>query len=134
MSRPRRKRSKIRAAAKRQGFRSGLELLVAEQLERDGCTDYEYETLILEYNRPQEYKPDFILPNGIIIETKGWFESKDRTKHLLVREQWPDEDIRFVFDNDNRLSKGSKTYYSEWCEKHGFQYAFKKVPKSWLEE
>ena len=130
--RPRRKPSKRRKDAISQGYRSGLELDVAEALERDGCTDFEYETWVIEYDRPQQYKPDFILPNGIIIEAKGRFESKDRTKHLLVREQHPDLDIRFVFAQDNPLNKGSKSRYSDWCQKHGFQYAFLKVPKEWL--
>jgi hypothetical protein len=47
--------------------------------------------------RIHRYRPDFTLPNGIIIEGKGIFEAADREKHLLLKEQRPDLDIRFVF-------------------------------------
>ena len=59
----------------------------------------------------------------------------DRTKHLLIKEQYPDLDIRFLFQNaNNLLRKGSKTRYSDWCEKHGFLYAHKEIPNQWLTE
>ena len=35
------------------------------------------------------YTPDFVLPNGIIIETKGRFTVADRRKHLLIKKQHP---------------------------------------------
>lgn len=76
-----------------------------------------------------------MLPNGIIIEVKGYFFSKDRVKHLEVQKAYPDLDIRFVFDNSKtRLSKASKTTYGQWCDKHNFMYADKFIPESWLEE
>ena len=54
------------------------------------------------YHKPtSKYKPDFVLPNGIIIETKGQFLSSDRTKHKLIAKQNPLLDIRFVFSNPN---------------------------------
>jgi hypothetical protein len=75
---------------------------------------------------------DFELPNGIIIEVKGWFKPADRTKHLSIKKQHPDLDIRFLFDNANkRLSKTSRTTYAQWCQKHGFKYAEKTIPKEW---
>lgn len=118
-------------------FRSGLERRVADQLTALNVP-FEYEGMRIEYeiHRTAKYLVDFkILPNGIIIETKGRFLSKDRTKHLLIQAQHPELDIRFVFSNSRtKLYKGSKTTYGDWCEKHGFQYADKLVPQEWLEE
>lgn len=81
------------------------------------------------------YCPDFILPNGIIVETKGLFEADDRKKHLLIREQFPELDIRIVFSSSRtKLYKGSPTTYGVWCEKHNIIYADKVIPKAWVME
>ncbi len=81
------------------------------------------------------YKPDFVLNNGIIIEAKGWFKAKDRVKHLLIQEQYPELDIRFLFQNAyNVINKGSKTRYCDWCDKYGFKWTNKEIPKKWLTE
>lgn len=83
----------------------------------------------------RKYTPDFILPNGIIIETKGRFITADRKKHLLVKAQHSDLDIRFVFSRSaNRISKQSRTTYAQWCESKGFKYADKRIPEAWLRE
>lgn len=71
---------------------------------------------------------------GIYIETKGRFTAADRNKMLLVKQAWPDLDIRMVFMADNKISKWSETRYSDWCKKHGFPYAFKDVPDDWIKE
>jgi len=89
--------------------------------------------LKLEYRKVATYTPDFILPNGIIIEAKGVWTVEDRKKHLLVREQHPHLDIRLVFMNaSNKIRKGSDTTYARWCEKKNIIYANKTIPKSWL--
>jgi hypothetical protein len=81
------------------------------------------------------YTPDFVLANGIIIETKGRFVSNDRRKHKEIKDQYPDLDIRFVFSNSNqKLYKGAKSSYGDWCKKNGFKYADKLIPDEWLEE
>lgn len=118
------------------GYRSGLESKVSEQL-NEAEVDFEYEAFKIEYevHETRKYTPDFKLPNGIIIETKGRFLSADRKKHLLVQQQHPDLDIRFVFSNSNaKLNKGAKSTYADWCRKHGFLYADKWIPKGWIEE
>ena len=122
-------------AAKREDFRSGLEYRVAKQLEEQGYT-YEYEKTKVPYQRkPSTYLIDFELHNGIIIEGKGRFVSADRAKHLLIQKQHPELDIRFVFSNSkSKLYKGSKQTYGGWCDKHGFLYADKLIPKEWLDE
>jgi hypothetical protein len=127
-------KSKIRQQALKAGYRSGLEETVAEQIKKAGM-EVEYETLKIEYRveEVRKYTPDFNLPNGIIIETKGRFVAADRKKHLWIREQRPDLDIRFVFSNSKvKLSKASKTTYAAWCIKHGFLYADKEIPLEWL--
>jgi len=118
----------------KQTFRSGFEERIANQLKRCGVC-YSYESLVIEYKRLSTYTPDFILPNGIIIETKGRWVSEDRSKHLLIREQHPELDVRLVFMNAyNKLRKGSKTTYAQCCEKKGILYAHKQIPKSWLSQ
>ena len=118
------------------GYRSGLESKVSAQLNEAGVS-FEYETFKIEYqvNETRKYTPDFRLPNGIIVETKGRFISDDRKKHLLVQQQHPDLDIRFVFSNSKaKLNKGAKSTYADWCIKHGFLYADKTIPEEWLSE
>ena len=117
-------------------YRSGLEESVQEDLKL-ASIDAEYESIKIEWEDLcyRKYTPDFLLPNGIIIETKGLFTAKDRRKHVLVKEQHPHLDIRFVFTrSSSRLSKQSKTTYADWCTKQGFMYADKKIPDTWLIE
>lgn len=120
-----------------EGYRSGLEEVVSEQLTKAGIS-FEYETTKIDYIKPvtkHKYTPDFILTNGIIVETKGRFVTADRKKHLLIKEQHPSLDIRFVFSRSKTpISKQSKTTYADWCEKNGFKYADKLIPNAWLNE
>jgi hypothetical protein len=133
----RRKPFTAKQAGLKHGFRSGLEETIAEQLDKLGI-EYKYEQVQLEYIRPASkhvYTPDFVLPNGIIVETKGRFLAPDRQKHMLVRKHNPELDIRFVFSNSKaRLSKVSRTTYAQWCEKNKFKYADKVIPQEWLDE
>lgn len=129
------KRSKLRQSALKAGYRSGLEQDNAKHLEGYNV-DYEYEKFKIKFTaKPRTYTPDFRLSNGIIVETKGRFIPSDRTKHLLVKEQHPHLDIRFVFNNSNtRLSKTSTQTYGGWCERHGFLYADWLIPVEWMKE
>ena len=117
--------------------RSGLEDKTMEDLAQRGVP-YRYEEVKVSYEKPaskHKYTPDFILPNGIIIETKGMFEAADRQKHELIKAQRPDLDIRFVFSRSKSpLRKGSPTSYGAWCEKRGFLYADKLIPQAWIDE
>lgn len=119
------------------GFRSGLEEKIAQDL-TDRQVTYEYETKKITYTVPERkatYTPDFHLPNGIIVEGKGVFDVEDRQKHLLVKQQHPELDIRFVFSSSKKpIRKGSPTSYAAWCEKHGFQFADRTIPEAWLKE
>lgn len=123
--------------ARKQGYRSGLEVTLAEQLKSAGVP-FGYETLTIPYTKPVQksrYKPDFILPNGIIVESKGRMVTADRKKHKLVKAEHPDLDIRIVFSNSRaRISKQSKTTYGMWAEHLGIPYADKLIPAAWLRE
>ena len=66
------------------GYRSGLEDKVGSQLDSLGVS-YEYETLKIKYqvNEVRTYTPDFVLPNGIIVETKGRFVAAEDRKSVV---------------------------------------------------
>jgi hypothetical protein len=114
-----------------------LEEKVANALTEAGIP-FTYEKTKVKYIKPaseHQYTPDFVLDNGIIIETKGLFTSVDRQKHMLVKRQHPHLDIRFVFSNSKaRISKASRTTYADWCNKNGYKYADKMIPEDWLKE
>ena len=132
-----RKISKARAAAIKHGYRSGFEHKVADQL-TENKTQFEYETTVIDYIKPQTnhtYTIDFTLPNGILIETKGRWVLEDRKKHLLIKKQHPELDIRIVFQSaKTKIRKGSKTTYGMFCDKHDILWAEKTIPKSWFSE
>lgn len=117
-------------------YRSGLEKEVTAFLSK--CQEkVRYEELVIEWEdrRYRTYTPDFMLDNGIIVETKGLFDSEDRRKHLEVRRQHPSLDIRFVFSNAKaKLYKGSKTTYADWCDKNGFLWSHRVIPEEWLKQ
>lgn len=120
------------------GWCSGFEQVIGAQLKALHI-DHTYESLTIPFSQPEKarkYTPDFIITtNGIIVETKGRFVTADRQKHLLVKAQYPDLDIRFVFSNSRtRISKQSATTYAVWAEQKGFRYADKSIPTSWLVE
>lgn len=131
------KKTNSKWVARKYGFKSGLEENISQQIEGKGI-NVEYETEQIPYIIPASehiYHPDFRLPNGIIIETKGRFVAADRKKHKLVKEQNPNLDIRFIFSNSkNKISKNSKTTYGMWCEKNGYKYADKEIPEEWFLE
>lgn len=132
-----RKRRSTRQRAVANGYRSGLEEQINKQLTDIGV-NAEYEKHVIQYLVPasnHKYTPDFKLPNDIYVETKGRFVLADRQKHLLIKQQHPSLDIRFVFQNSkNKIRKGSKTTYADWCTKYGFLFADKQIPSAWLLE
>ena len=145
-----RKPSKRRKQALAEGYASGFELDIAEDLKEKG-EDFGYEEQTFELWLPvhrghqcaecghgrvlkrANYTPDFFLSNGIIVESKGRFTALDRRKAMAIVEQY-DVDYRLVFEYDNKLSRSAKQRYSEWCEKQGIKYAIKRVPTEWLSE
>ena len=129
--------SMLRERAVKEGYRSWFEFSTAQELTMRGVS-FEYETTKISFIRPEEqchYIPDFRLPNGIYIETKGDLDSADRKKMLLVKEQHPELDIRFVFANaKKKIYKGSLTTCAQWCDKYGFKWAHRHIPDVWIQE
>ena len=132
-----RSKSKLRANAIKHGYRSGFEHKVSDQL-KENKIKFEYETTVISYIKPETkhtYTIDFTLPNGILVETKGRWVIEDRKKHLLIKKQHPELDIRIVFMSGNtKIRKGSKTTYGMFCDKHGIIWAEKEIPRSWFSE
>jgi len=121
--------------ARKHGFKSGLEESISIQIDSKGIP-VQYELEKIPYIVPASkhtYNPDFKLTTGIFVETKGRFVPADRKNHLLIKEQHPEFDIRFVFTSSkNKISKNSKTSYADWCDKNGFLYADKFIPEEWF--
>ena len=132
-----RSKSKLRANAIKHGYRSGFEHKVSDQL-KENKIKFGYEDTVIDYIKPQTnhtYTIDFTLPNGILVETKGRWVIEDRKKHLLIKKQHPELDIRIVFmSGKTKIRKGSKTTYGMFCDKHDIQWAEKTIPESWLKE
>ena len=114
-------------------YRSGLEEKVANLLDGLGVT-YEYESTRVPYTIQHHYCPDFILPNHVLLETKGYWDAADRRKIKAVKKDNPDLDLRMVFQAPfNKISKKSKTTYAMWCEKHDIPWtSFHNIPIEWL--
>ena len=104
----------------------------------------DYKVNFLKPEKPSKYTPDFNCPAKdkfkIIFETKGQFLTSDRKKHLLIKQQHPDLDIRFVFSNSRtKIGKKSKTTYGRWFELKGFNYhciysTKKFLPDEWVKQ
>jgi hypothetical protein len=136
-------------------FRSKLEADVAEQLTEDGV-EYGHEAQWIRYVVPEreaKYLPDFSFADcPIILEPKGQFGGtfyngarqmrgskdaavKERQKFILLKEQHPELDIRFVFSRaSSKIYPGSKTTYGKWATDHGFKWSEKVVPQQWIDE
>ena len=129
--------SKVRQVALSLGFRSGFEQRICDQLVALGI-DPKFESTKIEYITPatkHKYTPDFPLADNLIVETKGRFMPADRKKHLLLKAQHPELDIRLVFERSKTpISKGSKTTYAMWCDQNGIKYADKLIPAAWLND
>lgn len=120
------------------GFRSGLEEQNAEHIRSTLKLPVLFETLKIRYAVPlswHSYTPDFLLPNGIIVETKGLWQATDRAKHELVRAQYPELDIRLVFQRAKTpIAPGAKTTCAAWANAHGYTWAEKLIPAEWAKE
>lgn len=122
--------------------RSEFEHKVLTDLRARGVEyDYEPRDGRLKYTTERLYLPDLRLPNGIIVEIKGFFLTQDRAKMLAVREHNPTVDIRFVFQNWNSPVEGAKPRKDgtkltcrEWCETNNFVCSNKTIPDYWLTE
>lgn len=103
--------------------RSKLELKFEEIL-LENKAEYDYEVTVIPYTVPEsqhKYTVDWTLLHGPLIETKGYLsDHQERNKYVLLKQQYPDLDLRFVFDNPNKLCGGTKYSHAKWADKHGF--------------
>ena len=114
-------------------FRSRLEEKVADLLVELGVK-YEYESTKIPYQIQYNYTPDFLLPNGVYLETKGYWDAADRRKIKAVKTLHPEIDLRMVFQAPfNKISKRSKTSYAQYCDKLNIPWcSFVNIPLQWL--
>lgn len=129
-------------------LRSGLEREIHEQLTKSGIK-FEYEPYKIPYRRRvvmgvcgkcgefnvyqrQNYLPDFVLENGVVIEVKGRLTARDRSKLLAVKSQHPEIDLRIIFGANNKLNKNKPKRYMNWASENNIKAAIKMIPESWL--
>ena len=114
-------------------FRSGLEERVADLLCELGVK-YEYESTKIPYVIHHTYTPDFILPSGVMLECKGYWDAEDRRKIKAVKTLNPELDLRMVFQAPyNTISKKSKTTYAKYCERLDIPWtSYANIPLEWL--
>jgi len=131
------KKTTQREVLLKHGVRSGLEDVICQELSQRGIP-YKYEELTLTYTQPEKqrkYTPDIVLENGIVVEIKGRWVTADRQKIALVKQQYPEMDLRMVFSNSKaKISKASKTTYADYCTKLGIPFADKMIPDEWIKE
>ena len=115
-------------------FRSGFEESIWNAALRSHNT-LVHEPHYIPYILKGSYLPDFILPNGIIIEAKGYLDAASCKKMKAVKASNPHLDIRFVFQNANgKRNKRAKLRNYEWAERHGFPWAEGVIPLAWWKE
>lgn len=112
-----------------------------EKLLEENEIEYEYEITKIPYTIPASnhtYNVDWTIVNGVMIETKGYLSDyKERHKYILIKDQHPDLDLRFVFDDPNKLCGGTKMTHAKWADKHGFKWCGIRDTKQilgWLKE
>jgi hypothetical protein len=103
-------------------LKSKFEKRFYDEITRRGL-DFGYETESLKYHLDLSYKPDWKVSDGVYIETKGKFDYVERRKMLAVLNDNPDKEVRMVFMRNQKLGKGSKMTYGEWCDKHGIRWS-----------
>jgi hypothetical protein len=140
----RRKKIKYRGRV----YASKFEVEVAKQL-YSAKMKFTYETTSYYYEEPVSsglctecgskdtvtthwYTPDFFLDNGVIIESKGKLDMATRKKLKAIKNSNPDLELKLLFMRNNRINRGSKTYYEDWARKQGFDCTTKTIPKEWL--
>lgn len=128
---------KLKPSEDKPPFRSKFEEHIWDiALKNKKKLEYEPKAPKIRYNIPYFYLPDYRLPNGIYIEAKGYLRPRDRTKMRKVKEQNPDLDIRFVFQNARQRltkSKNSEMYW-QWAERLGYRWSEGTIPLEWWRE
>lgn len=113
-------------------YRSKFEARIAASLIKKNVS-FSYESVLLQYQINSKYCPDFVLKNGVLVETKGHFSQEDRRKMVAVKTQHPDLDIRLCFQNAavKLTKKKNSMTYGEWATRHGFKWSSNTIPPDW---
>lgn len=116
-------------------FKSGFERSIDANLKSRG-KKYSYETLELPYVLHGTYHPDFMINDGsTVIEAKGRLDRESRRKMIAIRKQYPDLDIRFLFQEAAKKVLGTKQSHGQWATKNGFLWAEGiEIPEEWFEQ
>lgn len=107
--------------------RNKFETEIQRQLKR-AKVNFIYEHEKIPYVLARHYCPDFVIftPNGkIYIETKGHLRREDKAKLSAVKRQHPEMDLRILF-------YVRKLDQIKWATKHGFKFAFERIPSEWF--
>ena len=115
------------------GHRSKLEAEVEAALAAQGFQP-EYEKEKIPYILHRKYTPDFKV-GDVYIEVKGWWPAAERTKFLSVILSNPGLNIFVALQRPfTAISKGSKTSYAKWCDKHGIAWCPTPIPPAFIDQ
>tara|TARA_Y100000385_G_C12579337_1_gene419776 strand:- start:25 stop:390 length:366 start_codon:yes stop_codon:yes gene_type:complete len=114
-----------------------FEARVIEDLNERGVS-YQYEPDKMAYYVERHYIPDLAVGN-MIVELKGYLRQDSQRKMKSIKAQYPDLDIRFVFQKASstiqgakKRKDGSKMTCAEWADRQGFVWAEGTIPEEWL--
>ena len=101
---------------------------------------YKYEPEKLAYFVERHYIPDLVI-NSMVVELKGYFRQDSQRKMKAIKAQYPDLDIRFVFQKASatiqgakKRKDGTKMTCAEWADRQGFVWAEGTIPEEWLSD
>lgn len=113
-------------------LRSGPERSLDLQLRASGLV-YSNEAIKLPYILSYNYIPDFYIPSlDMYIEVKGYFRRDDQAKMKAIKQQHPELDIRFVFQEADKKIAYGKITNAQWAEKNNFPWAEGRIPDEWF--
>ena len=99
---------------------------------------YVYEPEKISYTVERHYIPDLAVVK-MIVELKGYFRQDSQRKMKDIKAQYPDLDIRFVFQKASstiqgakKRKDGSKMTCAEWADRQGFVWTEGTIPEEWL--
>ena len=114
-----------------------FEARVISDLDERGVP-YVYEPEKLAYHVERHYIPDLAI-GSMIVELKGYLRQDSQRKMKAIKAQYPDLDVRFVFQNASatiqgakKRKDGTKMTCGEWADRQGFVWAEGTIPKEWL--
>lgn len=114
-------------------LRSGPERTIDQQLRISGL-EFSNELVKLPYILSYNYIPDFYIPSlDMYIEVKGYFRREDQAKMRAVKQQHPELDIRFIFQEADKKVAYGKLTNAQWAERNGFPWAEHKMPEEWFD-